>query len=174
MTAKTPFQSTCHGGLTDKMAVFTGNLKDFKIIALFQQNIQTGFSLSQITSLLKYQALLLPTSLCRYLANTNGIMNDVRQFHGLGEKETDRYIGGEIHGKNVRDLVTKFFYKDNHLCFHILLRVDGGETVFFREFTDYAEYKKAFSDLQQAKLSNIIINVPEKSLDSSVIAANVA
>lgn len=101
-------------------------------------------------------------------------MNAVRQIHGLGDNEAGINIGSEIHGKNVRDLVTKFFYRDNHLCFHILLHVDGGKTVFFREFMDYAEYKKAFSELQQAKLSNIIINVPEKSLDSSVIAANVA
>lgn len=82
--------------------------------------------------------------------------------------------GSEIHGNKVKDLITKFFYRDSHLCFHILLHVDGGETVFFREFTDYAEYKKAFSDLQQARLNNIIINVPKKNLATNSIVAKMA
>lgn len=102
------------------------------------------------------------------------MVNAVRNIHGLNDTAFDMNIGTEIHGNKIRDLITKFFYRDSHLCFHILLHVDGGETVFFREFMDYAEYKKAFSDLQQARLKNIIINVPKKNLATNSIVAKVA
>ncbi|MBI1224560.1 MAG: hypothetical protein GC192_04935 [Bacteroidetes bacterium] len=102
------------------------------------------------------------------------MVNAVRHFHGLKETDYSMNTGMEIHGRSVKDLITKFFYRDSHLCFHILLYVDGGETVFFREFQDYAEYKKAFSDLQLARLNNIIINVPKKNLATNSIVAKVA
>ena len=102
------------------------------------------------------------------------MVNAVRNIHGLNETEFGMNMGIEIHGHKVRDLITKFFYRDSHLCFHILLHVDGGETVFFREFMDYAEYKKAFSDLKQARLNNIIISEPKKNLATNNIVAKVA
>jgi hypothetical protein len=102
------------------------------------------------------------------------MVNAVRHIHGLKDADFGMNIGAEIHGHKVRDLITKFFYRDSHLYFHILLHVDGGETVFFREYTDYAEYKKAFSDLQQARLNNIVISVPKKNLAASGVIAKVA
>lgn len=95
------------------------------------------------------------------------MVNAERHINGLREAEFGMNLGADIHGHKVRDLITKFFYRNSHLCFHILLQVDGGETVFFREFTDFAEYKKAFSELQQARLNNIIINVPKKNTSAS-------
>ncbi len=102
------------------------------------------------------------------------MVNTARHIHGLIETEFSMNNTIQIHGHKVRDLITKFFYRESHLCFHILLHVDGGETVFFREFMDYAEYKKAFSDLQQARLNNIIINIPKKNAAANNIAAKVA
>lgn len=121
------------------------------------------------------QALLLPTLLCRCFDKKNQIMvNTVTHNYGLTDTEPNIGAGVEIHGSKIKDLITKFFYRDSHLCFHILLHVDGGETVFFREFTDYAEYMKAFSDLKQARLNNIVIKAPKKNLTSSSIVAKVA
>ncbi len=102
------------------------------------------------------------------------MVTTVRHIHELQETDYSMNTGMEIHGRNIRDLITKFFYRESHLCFHILLHVDGGETVFFLEFMDYAEYKKAFSDLQQARLNNIIIKVPKKNLATNNIVAKVA
>lgn len=102
------------------------------------------------------------------------MVNTIRHFHSLVETDYSMTTSMEIYGRSVRDLITKFFYRDSHLCFHILLHVDGGETVFFREFMDYAEYKKAFSDLQQARLNNIIITIPKKNLATNSIVAKVA
>jgi hypothetical protein len=102
------------------------------------------------------------------------MVNAVRHINGLKEAEPLMGLGIEIQGYKVRDVITKFFYQNSHLCFHILLQVDGGETVFFREFTDYAEYKKAFSELQQAKLNNSVINVPKKKSNILNAIAKVA
>jgi len=102
------------------------------------------------------------------------MVNAVRHIHGLKESAFSTAAGNEIHGNKVRDLITKFFYRDSHLCFHILLQVDGGETVFFQEFTDYAEYKEAFIGLQQARLKNNIINAPKRNLATNGIVAKLA
>jgi len=74
----------------------------------------------------------------------------------------------------VKDLVTKFFYRDNFLCFHILLQLEGGETVFFREFTDYSEYKKIISELQQARKSHDFIHIPINNFKNTSGAIKVA
>jgi hypothetical protein len=102
------------------------------------------------------------------------MVNAIGNIHELQEAVFNMNTVVEIRGNYVRDLITKFFYRDSHLCFHILLHVDGGETVFFREFTDYAEYKKAFSDLQQARLNNMIIKAPKKIMASGHAVSKVA
>lgn len=102
------------------------------------------------------------------------MVDTIGDIHGLREAVFNVNAAIEIRGNNVKDLITKFFYRDSHLCFHILLHVDGGETVFFREFTDYAEYKKAFSDLQLARLNNMIIKAPKKNMAASHVISKVA
>jgi hypothetical protein len=136
-----------------------------------------AFSTSQFCTNRVERALLLSVFLCRCFDEKIQIMVDtVRHIHGFRDAEfgMNLNMGLEIHGHKVRDLITKFFYRSSHLCFHILLHVDGGETVFFREFTEYAEYKKAFSDLQQARLNNTVISVPKKNLATNSIIAKLA
>lgn len=70
----------------------------------------------------------------------------------------------KIHGGEISDLVTKFFYKEDHLCFQILLQMKQGETVLFQEFNDYSEYKHAMSDLQQAKRAQTFISISKNNL----------
>lgn len=52
-----------------------------------------------------------------------------------------------------QDLITKFYYKQNHLCFQIILNVGNDEMVPYQEFTDYQEYKVAFEKLSKMKQS---------------------
>lgn len=80
----------------------------------------------------------------------------------------------QIHGGYVKDLITKFFYKNNYLCFQILLHLEGGETLPYQEFNDYAEYKKVFTDLQQAKVSGVAIKFPEKNFKPEYLVSKVA
>ena len=84
------------------------------------------------------------------------------------------YLEGSIPGGQVKDLITKFFYKDNFLCFHILLNVESGENVFFQEFMDYSEYKKTFNELQQARNSNDYIDIPKSNLKNTSATMKVA
>ncbi len=56
-----------------------------------------------------------------------------------------------------QDLITKFYYKQNHLCFQIILNVGNDEMVPYQEFTDYKEYKIAFEKLSQMKQSILAI-----------------
>ena len=102
------------------------------------------------------------------------MVNAVGHINGIMEPEFGMNLSEDIQGNKVKDLITKFFYRNSHLCFHILLMLNGGETVFFQEFTDYAEYKKAFSDLQQARLNNMIISIPKKNLTLANIVENLA
>jgi len=50
-----------------------------------------------------------------------------------------------------QDLITKFYYKQNHLCFQIILNVGNNEMVPYQEFTDYNEYKVVFERLSKMK-----------------------
>ena len=81
----------------------------------------------------------MPVSLCRCFDKNSQIMvNAVRHINGLKEAELGMSLGVEIQEYKVKDVITKFFYQNSHFCFHILLHMDGGETVFFWEFTGYA------------------------------------
>ncbi|MBK8562781.1 MAG: hypothetical protein IPN76_05410 [Saprospiraceae bacterium] len=102
------------------------------------------------------------------------MVNAVGHINGIMEPEFGMNLSEDIQGNKVKDLITKFFYRNSHLCFHILLMLNGGDTVFFQEFTEYAEYKKAFSELQQARLNNKIISVPKKKLNKVALAENLA
>jgi hypothetical protein len=75
---------------------------------------------------------------------------------------------------HVKDIITKFFYKDNQLCFQILIRMDSGITHYFGEYVDFAEYKKCFMSLQKAKASGNRIDIPEKGHAEDFTVSKVA
>ncbi len=54
-------------------------------------------------------------------------------------------------GFNMQDLITKFYYNNNHLCFQILVKESGGDTSPYMEFTSYNEYRKVFNELTEKK-----------------------
>jgi hypothetical protein len=68
----------------------------------------------------------------------------------------------QITGNQIKDLVTKFFYKENHLCFQILVRLEGNTLIPFQEFEDYGEYKRVFGELQLATVNGSILSLLEK------------
>ncbi len=69
-----------------------------------------------------------------------------------------------IKGAEIQNLITKFYYKNNHLCFQILLYLGVENTVPFKEFTDYTEYKKVYSELMDAKTNNQVVSIPQNNL----------
>ena len=48
-----------------------------------------------------------------------------------------------------QDLLTRFFYRDNHLCFQILIQTES-ELMSYGEYNDYTVYKSAFEQIRQA------------------------
>jgi len=63
-------------------------------------------------------------------------------------------------GEEIKNLITKFYYRNNHLCFQILLYINGEKTVPYQEFTDYNEYKATYNKLQDQKSNNAVISLP--------------
>ena len=61
----------------------------------------------------------------------------------------------------VKNLITKFYYRDNHLCFQILIKCEADQTIVYREYTDYNLYKKEYDQLLQAKTNNQMVMVPQ-------------
>ncbi|NNE29348.1 MAG: hypothetical protein HKN16_06915 [Saprospiraceae bacterium] len=66
----------------------------------------------------------------------------------------------QINGSEIQNLITKFYYKENNLCFQILLHFGLDRTIPFQEFTDYAEYKKVYNDLLAVKNNDKTLDVP--------------
>lgn len=66
-----------------------------------------------------------------------------------------------IRGTQIKDLITKFYYKNNDLCFQILLLLkDNVESVSVSEHTDYTEYKKVYDQLIHIKSNDLSFSIP--------------
>lgn len=98
------------------------------------------------------------------------LMNDWKQIHTTAE--TSRGVRPELYyGSQVKDLITKFFFRDDQLCFHILLLMEEGGTLFFQEYTDYIVYKNALGELEKALCSNALITLSKiNSRETSKLA----
>lgn len=79
-----------------------------------------------------------------------------------------------MNPKMAQSLLTKFFYQDNYLHFQILVQTEQ-QTQVAGEFTDYAEYRKAFDALQMRVMRGLeAIGLSEKVLKTEATFAKVA
>lgn len=71
-----------------------------------------------------------------------------------------------LEGKQIKDIVTRFFYRGDELHFQVLLRLKGGETITLKEVTDYSTYKEMIDALARAREQRLRIhlNAGEPSL----------
>ncbi len=72
-----------------------------------------------------------------------------------------------IHSSKIENLITKFYYKKNHLCFQILLNCEGNETKLYKEFNDYAQYKAAYNKLLEMKKLDELILLEETAVNET-------
>ena len=72
-----------------------------------------------------------------------------------------------IKGTQIKNLITKFYYKDNHLCFQILIHCEGDKTIVYNEYTDYSEYKKEYNKLLEIKSDETSVNLPQTDTETS-------
>ena len=75
-----------------------------------------------------------------------------------------------IRGDQVKNLITKFYYKSNMLFFSILIETISNKSVAYYEYSDYSEYKKAFDSLLDAKAHNKLIHIPKGNIQPTHIS----
>ena len=70
-----------------------------------------------------------------------------------------------------KKLLTKYFYKDNQLCFQILITIDGKKDII-GEYSNYSDYRRAFTSLlSQMETGNVIdINTYKEKRELSQVA----
>ena len=64
-----------------------------------------------------------------------------------------------IKGTHIKNLITKFYYKNNHLCFQILIHCKDDKTIIYKEYTDYDEYKNEYNKLLETKSENASVDL---------------
>ena len=67
-------------------------------------------------------------------------------------------------------LVTKFYYKNNQLCFQILVQDESKNKTAQMEYSDYTEYKKAYNQLMDLKSKKKSIDTPQIQQKSSYMS----
>ena len=72
-----------------------------------------------------------------------------------------------IHSSKIKNLITKFFYKENNLCFQILLNCENNETKLFKEYNVYNQYKEEYNRLLDAKTTNEYILIGEDGVSET-------
>jgi hypothetical protein len=75
----------------------------------------------------------------------------------------------------VKNLLTKFYYKNEHLYFQILIQGENSLDVY-GEYMDYTEYKSAFDSLQNnfLKVNPMKLAIDPKIKSEEVVFAKVA
>ena len=76
-------------------------------------------------------------------------------------------VATTFSGNEVKNLVTKFYYRNNHLCFQILLDVDQDDFVAYNEYVDYSEYKQAYDELINMRTNNSTITLKQEEIQHS-------
>lgn len=65
-----------------------------------------------------------------------------------------------IQGKDIENLITKFYYKNRQLCFQIILNLGLEGKISYSEYDDYFAYKQKFNELLDAKHQDKNVLVP--------------
>ena len=74
-----------------------------------------------------------------------------------------------ISGRAIKNIVTKFYYKGNNLCFQILIDIDEAQLFCYKEYTDYSAYKKDYTTIKKIKSGNLSLPLTKK-LHSATLA----
>ena len=54
-----------------------------------------------------------------------------------------------IIGKDIKSICTRFFYKQDALCFQIVLNCENGQ-VLYKDFDDYHQYQARHNEVVEA------------------------
>jgi hypothetical protein len=73
--------------------------------------------------------------------------------------------------KSAKKVLTKYFYKENQLCFQILITLNDKKDIM-GEYSNYSDYRKAFNDfLMRVEAGNVVdMNTYEGQRELSQVA----
>jgi len=71
-----------------------------------------------------------------------------------------------IQGKDIENLITKFYYKNRQLCFQIIISLGLSGRVSYSEYDDYFIYKQKFNELLDAKNQDKNVLIPSIALQN--------
>lgn len=69
-----------------------------------------------------------------------------------------------IHSSRIKNLITKFYYKNNHLCFQIILNCENNESKLYNEYEDYNQYKAEYNRLLDVKAANELVLIEDEGV----------
>lgn len=78
----------------------------------------------------------------------------------------------DISGMDIVNLITLFYYKNDHLRYQIIMHLTGERNVLYGEYTDYKEYKIEFENLSTQRKNNFKIQIPENQLVAGIEIRN--
>lgn len=78
----------------------------------------------------------------------------------------------DISGMDIVNLITLFYYKNDHLRYQIIMHLTGERNVLYGEYTDYKEYKIEFDNLSAQRKNNFKIQIPENQLAAGIEIRN--
>lgn len=78
----------------------------------------------------------------------------------------------DISGMDIVNLITLFYYKNDHLRYQIIMHLTGERNVLYGEYTDYKEYKIEFDNLSSQRKNNFKIQIPENQLAAGIEIRN--
>ena len=81
-----------------------------------------------------------------------------------------------LRGKEIKNILTRFFFKKNEPCFQIILELDDRKEIL-AEYTSYPKYKRKMEVLKMEIENNQMIELPTVKrsvpLQSLKVAANI-
>lgn len=69
---------------------------------------------------------------------------------------------------DIMNLISLFYYKNNHLRYQILLHLTGERTVVFGEYQNYKDYKNEFELLQSKRKSNKTLDIQQNKAETNL------
>ena len=78
----------------------------------------------------------------------------------------------DISGMDIVNLITLFYYKNDHLRYQIIMHLTGERNLLYGEYTDYKEYKIEFDNLSSQRKNNFKIQIPENQLAAGIEIRN--
>lgn len=69
-----------------------------------------------------------------------------------------------LQTSEISNIITRFYYKDEQLCFLIVLELNNGGTIDYLEFVDYTVYRNCLSSLKKSTLRNQAITITQDTI----------